>query len=304
MDSLNNNPSRASVSIIMVVLAILAVVIPFSTREEIEVSKKTPLVLKTDAELRLLLSDRDGNQTEDWKDLMLETLSTTTKEQISSQGIDPKAEARLADKSNITASFSKNIYTAAAYVTKNPDLSEDEKTALVADAVKSEAPKIETRVYTVDEIAVSSSNSIEVKKSYGNSMALLLKKADAAKLGSNDLVMLEAYTAKGDPELLIPLFNKKGQVDVILKELLAITVPPSALVFHLRLVNSVSAFSMTLDAFARADSDPLRSLAFLNSYPETVTELFTAMSDVQDYFVLEKVPFSQGDPGYIFINRE
>lgn len=304
MEPSNNHPSKASVSILMVALAILAVVIPFSTRTKTETQRRPPLVLKTDAELRLLLSDRDRNQTEDWKDLMLETLSTTTKEQIASEGVDPEAEARLADKNNITASFSKNIYTAAAYATKNPDLSDDEKTALVADAVKSEAPKIETKVYTPDEISISSNNSVETKKAYGNSMALLLKKANAAKLGSNDMAMLEAYTAKGDPELLMPLLDKKVQVDAVLKELLVINVPPSAWVFHLRLVNAVSSFSMTLDAFARADSDPLRSLTFLNTYPETVTKLFTAMRDVQDYFVLEKVPFGQNDPGYIFINRE
>lgn len=304
MEPFSNQISRASVSLMMLVLAILAVVIPFSSRTKTEVSKRPPLVLRTDAELRLLLSDRDRNQTEDWKDMLLETMGTTTKEQLASFGIDEKAEARLADKNNISASFSKNIYTAAAYVTQNPGLSEEEKTALVADAVKSEAPKIETKVYSPSEISISSSNSVATKKAYGNGMALLLKRANDLNLGSNELLMLQTYTEKSDATILTQLSTKKENVDLILKELLTISVPLSASIFHLRLVNSVSSFSMTLDAFSRADSDPLRSLAFLNAYPEMLTSLLTSMSDTQDYFLLEKVPFERTEPGYIFINRE
>jgi hypothetical protein len=304
MEPSNNHLSKTSVSIMMVVLALLAVVIPFSAKEKKGVSKRPPLVLKTDAELKLLLSDRDGNESEDWKDLILETMSTSTRAQIASQRVDPLAAARLADKTNLSASFSKNIYTAAAYTSKNPNLTEDEKTALIADAVKSEAPKIEIKTYVSSELTIATSDSMETKKAYGNAMATLLNKANASKLGSNDLLMLQSYTEKADPALLTPIFAKKGQVDNVIRELLAISVPPSASIFHLQLVNAASSFSSTLDAFARSDSDPLRSLAFLNSYPDTIASLFTAMSDAQDYFVIQKVSFTAKDPGYIFINRE
>lgn len=288
----------------MAILVLLVVIVPFSTKEEGVVSKRPPLVLKTDAELRLLLSDRDGNQNEDWKDLVLETMSTSTREQITSQGINQEAEARLADKTNISASFSKNIYTAAAYANKNPNLTEEEKTALIAGAVKSEAPKIQIKTYKLSDLNISSNNSMETKRVYGNTMASLLNKANDLGLGSDDLAMLKAYTEKSDPQLLAPIASKKRQVDVVIEDLLKINIPPSASVFHLQLVNTASSFSSTLDAFARADSDPLRSLAFLNSYPDTVASLFTAMNDVQDYFVLQKVEFNKADPGHIFINRE
>ncbi len=59
-----------------------------------------------------------------------------------------------------------------------------------------------------------------------------------------------------------------------------------------------------IDGFARADSDPLRSLAFLNTYQETITKLYSSMNDLQDYFTLENVPFQSSDPGYIFINKK
>lgn len=298
------HPNKTSVSIMMLTLAVFAVAIPFSSKITYEGSKKTPLVLRTSDELRLLSSDRDGNDVEDWRDLVLGSLSTTTEAAFARAEPNKEAEARLADKNNVTASFSKNIFTVAAYASNNPNLSEDEKTNLVADAVRTEAPKTQPKVYTVSDLRVASSNSFDAKILYGNTMALLLEKANKGGLGSNDLLLLQTYTEKGDPELLAPLASKKIKVDQILEELLRISVPSSALVFHLRLINSVSVFSSTLDSFARADSDPLRSLAFLNTYQETITKLYSSMNDLQDYFTLENVPFQSSDPGYIFINRK
>ncbi len=298
------HPNKTSVSIMMLTLAVFAVAIPFSSKITYEGSKKTPLVLRTSDELRLLSSDRDGNDVEDWRDLVLGSLSTTTEAAFARAEPNKEAEARLADKNNVTASFSKNIFTVAAYASNNPNLSEDEKTNLVADAVRTEAPKTQPKVYTTSDLRIAASNSSDAKILYGNTMALLLEKANKGGLGSNDLLLLQTYTEKGDPELLAPLASKKVKVDQILEELLTVSVPSSALVFHLRLINSVSAFSATLDGFARADSDPLRSLAFLNTYQETITKLYSSMNDLQDYFTLENVPFQSSDPGYIFISKK
>ncbi len=298
------HPNKTAVSIMMVALAVFAVAIPFSSEVKMGQSKNTPLVLRTSDELRLLSNDRDGNNVEDWRDLILGSLSTTTEAAFARAEPNKEAEARLTDKNNVTASFSKNIFTVAAYASNNPNLSEEEKANLVADAVRTEAPKTQPKVYTVSDLRVASSNSSDAKMLYGNTMALLLEKANKGGLGSNDLLLLQTYTEKGDPELLAPLASKKIKVDQILEELLRISVPSSALVFHLRLINSVSVFSSTLDSFARADSDPLRSLAFLNTYQETITKLYSSMSDLQDYFTLENVPFQSSDPGYIFINRK
>ena len=298
------HPNKTSVSIMMLTLAVFAVAIPFSSKITYEGSKKTPLVLRTSDELRLLSSDRDGNDVEDWRDLVLGSLSTTTEAAFARAEPNKEAEARLADKNNVTASFSKNIFTVAAYASNNPNLSEDEKTNLVADAVRTEAPKTQPKVYTTSDLRIAASNSSDAKILYGNTMALLLEKANKGGLGSNDLLLLQTYTEKGDPELLAPLASKKVKVDQILEELLTVSVPSSALVFHLRLINSVSAFSATLDGFARADSDPLRSLAFLNTYQETITKLYGSMNDLQDYFTLENVPFQSSDPGYIFISKK
>lgn len=298
------HPNKTSVSIMMLTLAVFAVAIPFSSKITYEGSKKTPLVLRTSDELRLLSSDRDGNDVADWRDLVLGSLSTTTEAAFARAEPNKEAEARLADKNNVTASFSKNIFTVAAYASNNPNLSEDEKTNLVADAVRTEAPKTQPKVYTTSDLRIAASNSFDAKILYGNTMALLLEKANKGGLGSNDLLLLQTYTEKGDPELLAPLASKKVKVDQILEELLTVSVPSSALVFHLRLINSVSAFSATLDGFARADSDPLRSLAFLNTYQETITKLYSSMNDLQDYFTLENVPFQSSDPGYIFISKK
>lgn len=297
--------SRAvSVSIMMAVLALLAVVIPFSSVEKTKQPRVTPLILRTDAEIALLKGDRNGNQTEDWKDIILETMSTSTKEQALRAPTDAVTLERLKDPNNLTSSFSKNIYTASAFIAKNPTIGEEEQANLISGLIEKESSKIQPKVYTMDDITVSKEDSNPERKKYGNAMALLLKKAEGYDLTSDDLAPLAKYNETKDVEDLAFFINKRDNVQKILEGLLSIPVPPSAAIFHVNLVNAVSLFVLTLDAFAGTKEDPIKSLAFLNSYEETTKDLFIKIASMQDYFTLEKVSFTESEPGYVFISKK
>lgn len=297
--------SRAvSVSIMMGVLALLAVVIPFSSVKKTKQPRATPLILRTDAEIALLKGDRNGNQTEDWKDIILETMSTSTKEQAERAPTDALTLERLRDPNNLTSSFSKNIYTASAFIAKNPTIGEEEQANLISGLIEKESSKIKPKIYTLDDIPLSRGDITTEKKKYGNSMALLLKKADSYDLTSDDLAQLAKYNETKDVADLAFFSTKRDNVQKVLEDLLSITVPPSAAIFHVNLINAVSLFVLSLDAFASTKEDPIKSLAFLNSYEETTKDLFIKIAAVQDYFTLEKVPFTGSEPGYVFINKK
>lgn len=297
------NNSSVSVALAMAVLILLAVIIPFSTRSKIE-SKPKPLILRTESEIALLKGDRNRNSTEDWRDLILETMSSTTKSQADSIKVDPETLERLKDPNNLTTSFSKNIYTASAYIAKSGNVSADEQENLVADLLGAEAKKITQKVYTLNDLTISSSDSVSTRKTYGNALAKLLEKANSYELGSSDLAALMKFNETTDAKELEFFVTKKARTEEVFKDLLVLEVPPSASIYHLALINSVSVFIATLDAFAHAKEDPIKSLAFLNSYQENIRTLLISMASVQDYFVLENVPFTTKEAGYIFINRK
>lgn len=297
------NNSTISVALAMAVLVLLAIIIPFSSRPKTN-SKPKPLILRTESEIALLRGDRDKNNTEDWRDLILETMSSSTKAEADAIKADPEVLERLKDPNNLTSSFSKNIYTASAYLTKNNTIGEDEQAELVAGLLEKEASKISQKVYTLGDLKLSADDEVSNRKVYGNALAKLLQKANSYELGSSDLPALMKFNETTDEKELEFFVNKKVKTEEIFSGLLSLQVPPSAALYHLSLINNLSVFIATLDAFAKSKEDPIKSLAFLNSYPDNVAALFRSMAAVQDYFVLEEVPFTAKDPGYIFINRK
>jgi len=63
----------------------------------VKTTKRPSLVLKTGEELALLQGDKDGNNIPDWKDLLNENMSTTTKEVVAKVVVDDETKARLND---------------------------------------------------------------------------------------------------------------------------------------------------------------------------------------------------------------
>ncbi len=305
MNIMESTTSRgASVSIIFAVLALLVVVIPFSSVQKNKQPTYKPLVLRSDAEIALLRGDRDGNNIPDWKDAILETMSSTTKEELNQIPIDEETVKRLNDPNNLTSSFSKNILAASAFVSKNPTMTDAEQSELVTGLVKDEVSKIKPKTYSLEDLTLTKSDSDTERKVYGNAMALLLKKSDSFDLTSDDMAPLARYNETQDEADLSFFVTKKNNVHSILQGLLALQVPPSAAVFHLNLINAVSIYEMALDAFASTKDDPIKSITFLNAYGETTQNLFVRIAASHNYFSLVRVPFTEKDPGYVFIEQK
>lgn len=304
MEAQDNSKKTMSVAFLMATLILLVVIIPFSSSKKETTQKEPPLVFRTRGELGILKEDKNGNQTEDWKDLILETMSSSTKSSAENMKVDPDVQKRLDDPNNLTSSFSKNIYTASSFFAKNQGAGAEEQAEIISEIVKKESSRVTIKEYLISDITLSAEDTTERRKTYGNAMALLLKKADTYELSSDDLTVLAQYTENKDPSVLTFFSIKEKHTKEILDGLLRVEVPPSASVFHLNLINAVSVFVTTLNAFSTTEEDPIKSLAFLNSYEETTKNLFIKIAEMQNYFTLEKIPFTTNEPGYVFINKK
>lgn len=299
-----SNGQTLGVSLAMLSIAILAIVIPFmtSTKQSLHI-KKQPLVLRTEDEIALLKGDRDRNGTEDWKDLILGSLSTTTKLAAQNMVVDDATRARLSDPNNITASFAKNLSTASAVIAKKSSTSNNEGGVVLASLLTKETTKLQIKTITAEDITIAANDTSEAKRRYGNAMALLLNEANKYGLGGSDQDILQKYSATKDASLLETFITKKENVEKITTKLLALEVPTSAAVYHIELINAANSYAVLLDGFAKTESDPIRSLIALDSYVPVLQRLFISMDNIRKYFLVENTPFTVTDPGYIFIQE-
>ena len=285
----------------LVVLVGLTFVVPARV-VGINTHKEAPLVLKNPSELGALSEDRDGNNIPDWRDLALNSMSSTTKEAVSNVKVSVASKARLADPNNLTSSFSKNIYVASTYAKKNGGLTEPQKQELVDSILAEESKKIVVKEYTTSDLHIAKTESIASKKAYGNALGLLLKKADAYRLGSSDGAVMQAFNVKQDESVLQSLVIKRNNIDRILESLHTMSVPSSAAPSHLLLINKLSAYRVEIDSLSKAKDDPVRATIAFSSYGTVVQSLLTAMALTGKYFITENITFSKGEPGFLLIS--
>lgn len=261
--------------------------------------KRAPLVLKSTDDLAVLRNDKNKNDSPDWKDLLIETTSASTSKVASAYVVTEEDTKRLNDPNNITASFSKNLYTISSYAKKQGSMTEAEQQGIVSDLVTKESEKISVTTYTVFDIKTAKTETATTKKAYGNELGKVFKKATGFKLDIIDFDKLQAYGKNNDPSILSSLVIKKNNAKVIIDDLLKMTVPSSAVPYHLLLVNRLSAYVSVLESITGVEDDPMRATIGFNNYAPAIKALFGSLSNLQLYFKLEEITFEDNEPGHV-----
>lgn len=261
--------------------------------------KKQGLVLRTRDELADLRGDMDRNGIPDWKDMLINTTSSSTKEEAGKVVVDAAAKARLNDPNNITASFSKNIYMATAYAKQKGNLTVQEQEDLANQILLEEGAKLTFKEYTVKDLILIKKEDDASRKIYGNALGDVYKKVLTLKLTMDDSAVIEAYNTNKDPSVLESLVVKKNNLDTIITGLLEVKVPYSAAPYHLLLVNSLSEYESILDNVSQAKNDPMRAVIAYNAYNQTLQKFYSALVSIQNYFKLENMVFASNESGYI-----
>lgn len=260
---------------------------------------KNTLVLKSADQLGVLAKDNNGNSTPDWRDLLIETTSASTTKVASNYVVTEEDRKRLEDPNNLTASFSKNLYTVSSYAKKRGTMTQAEQQKIVTNLVQSENEKIEVTTYLIDDIKTTKFDTKETEKIYGNTIGKIYAKAINLKLDVVDLDKIKAYSTSKDASILSALVVKKNNAKLILEELLKVSVPKSAVPYHLLIVNKLSEYVSVLDGLSKADSDPIRTTLAFNNYIPVIKALFSSFLNMQLYFKLAEVTFTSNESGYV-----
>jgi hypothetical protein len=296
----HNKMTTAKALIIVGSLLVLSLVVPakwfgVTTTKE----NRQGLILRDPDELALLAKDSDRNNNPDWKDLLNKTTSASTTEAANKTDTSEETKKRLADPNNLTASFSKNIYTASAYAQKNGTLTQAQQEELVSTIVQGEKSKIIVKTYTLDDLVIAKKEDETTQRAYGNALGVIFKEAQKYKLDVADVTNIQAYLANKDPAPLASLVIKKNNTATIIEKLLKLSVPFSASPYHLLLINRLSEYKTALEGLSAADTDPMRATIAFKSYIPTFQLVVSSVASMQTYFKIQNITFSSKEPGYV-----
>ena len=287
---------------------ILIVAAPFLPARWFGLSIQTPPTQYTRIDLSAITSpeeiatDTDNDGTITWQELVTQNAnySSTTLESFKTEPVDQNAIAQLNDPNNLTASFSKNLYTASAYLKRNGVVDGALQQQAIDQLLAQEAQKIKPTVYTVSDIRVASQETNATLKAYGNSVASLLSVLITKKIITDDLAAIYSFTQSKDGTDLTILAKNKERVSAILQKLAAISTPPSAVSYHILALNRIAAYRDILDNISRAESDPVRSAITIDVYSDRIELVVRLYDQFSDYFNVQNIVFSPKDPAYFF----
>lgn len=246
-------------------------------------------------------SNNDGIIT--WKEVMTDTLKAddVTIKKLQEIPVDKKIIAELNDPNNLTSSFSKNLYLSSAYLEKN-GVALDQKTKddLINKLILEEKNKIIKTVYTYKDINVAKTETKVSIKEYGNTVGPFLQNTINQKVGLTDIVSINSYIKTKKESDLANLAENRKKLDITIKKLLTISVPPSATIYHLIALNKIKEYRDVVDSISKADADPLRATLVITDYMNTAFEAAKALGELSYYFTIQNIVFYSKDSGYLF----
>lgn len=247
-------------------------------------------------------TDSNGDGAISWKEIMDDTLQATPEQlaELKKIPVDPKAIEELNDPNNLTSSFSKNLYLASAYLEKNNITDQKSRDEILTQLMQEESSKIVSKTYNYADIHIAKTESKESIKAYGNTVAAILLGTLTEDIAKKDIYAIVTYTESKDKNDLSDLVINKKRLDKVIEKLLALSVPPSMSIYQIITLNRVAAYKDVVEAFSKADTDPLRATLLVNKYSEKTVPIFRLYRLIATEFTSRNIVFSSKEPGYVF----
>ena len=154
------------------------------------------------------------------------------------------------------------------------------------------------KVYAANDFKVTTDNSLDQLKKYGNSMgSLVLENKDIMK---DEIEILEKALASENKNALGELSTISLAYKNVIQGTLNIPVPEKALQNHIRLVNALQKLQSSAEEMALVFDDPSVSLSGLQKQKEGSHDLLYTLQDVNLFFGRNLVNFKTADPGFVF----
>ncbi len=304
MEGKNNQTYRSLVVLGVVVLLILLSAITPARWLGVEVKKKpyTKLDLTVMTSPSEIAEDSNSDGKIGWNEIVESTLknSTTSLSQINQKPVDQKIIDELNDPNNLTSSFSKNVFLATAYLKEKGITDEATKQEAVNYLIEQEASKITFTSYTLKDIKVAKSESKDSIKAYGNTIAPIIIDLISSKIITYDIKSIHSFVSTKNEKDLLPITSNKKRVEGLINKLLAVDVPPSAVSYHILMLNRLASYGDVLDNLSKSNSDPVRGTLVIDKYQDTILLIMRIPNQLFDYFSMQNIVFTPNDSGYIF----
>lgn len=247
------------------------------------------------------INDTNKDNSISWRELITGSLDSEEIKNAESKVVDPKVIAELNDPTNLTASFSKNLYITSTALANKQTGDANAEQQILNQLISQEAQKIEKTTYSFKDLTISKSESPVALQQYGNAVAKILDGMITKKKILDDFDGFQNFVTTKDETSLVPLMEDHQRVDAILKKLLALPVPLSAATYHMFTINRVAAYKDMLYNLSLASSDPVRATLFIDVAPKTIVATLWVYNELSTYFSIQNITFSPKDSGYVFV---
>lgn len=186
----------------------------------------------------------------------------------------------------------------SAKALRGGELDESTKENLINSLNSNVNLSISSRIHTLSDLKISSDNSKEAIRNYGNQLGAIIKKY-SEPAPEMELIVFKRAIESDDQTELKKLDKNINAYDSMTKEFVNLTVPSSAQEIHLNLVNSFSNIKEIISNLQSFFQDPVEGLAALNQYQDAGKAMSNTLTALDNYFRDNGVFFSKDDPGYI-----
>lgn len=166
--------------------------------------------------------------------------------------------------------------------------------ALVSNQLKVSAPQ-----YKPGEIKVTSENSPESLRLYGNSLGASIKRNSPVQEDNEYAILMKAIANENPAELkkLDPLIA--GYKNLV-NELLNQNIPSKFLQSHIKLLNNLSILAVVVENMRFYFEDPYRGLTGYMYYSQTLLQIADSLKETNKILNNEGIIFTEEEHGRVF----
>ncbi len=222
----------------------------------------------------------DENISDDWKKIIVSTDTNQTYTNLT------KNNTKGYDDTTVTAQLSKDLFSQYLLAKQGgANLTQDQVNQIVNNIINTKYYSSRSGpTYIAQNLHLISQDNTDTIRHYKDTVNLILK-TRSTEVHDNPLTVLSnALQNQKQSDVISRLDAIISIGNAGIKDLLAVSVPPSAVAVHLGLVNAFSNIISNLSDMRMIFSDPARSLSGMSQYTKNIQELNVALNNLNNYF--------------------
>ena len=195
-----------------------------------------------------------------------------------------KSDDKVFDDTTVTANLTRDVMSQYLSLKGGgKEVSTEDLNSIVEKTLTNPTyTKVEGAKYLTSNLKIDNENNPATVKNYKLLMADYIRKGFAQVKDDPYVIIINSTKSKKESDIakLDPIIKVNKTV---INQMLNITVPREAVSFHLNLLNSLSNTLADLESIRVLFSDPVRSLAGINSFDEHRTSLVASINAISLY---------------------